>query len=73
MSNSLDPDQARHYVGPDLGPNYLQKLSADDNSRQRVLMFLKPSSPINGEQFPEINAFISKHPDKLINHLIITG
>ena len=21
MSNSLDPDQARHYVGPDLGPN----------------------------------------------------
>ena len=22
-------DQARHYVGPDLGPNCLQKLSAD--------------------------------------------
>ena len=21
VSNSLDPDQARHYVGPDLGPN----------------------------------------------------
>ena len=31
--NSLDPDQARHFVGPDLGPNCLQKLSADDNSR----------------------------------------
>ena len=29
-SNSLDPDQARHFVGPDLGPNCLQKLSADD-------------------------------------------
>ena len=29
--NSLDPDQARHFVGPDLGPNCLQKLSADDN------------------------------------------
>ena len=29
MSNSFDPDQARHYVGPDLGPNCLQKLSAD--------------------------------------------
>ena len=24
VSNSLDPDQARHVVGPDLGPNFLQ-------------------------------------------------
>ena len=30
MSNSLDLDQARHFVGPDLGPNCLQRLSADD-------------------------------------------
>ena len=30
VSNSLDPDQDRHFVGPDLGPNCLQKLSADD-------------------------------------------
>ena len=29
MPNSLDLDQALHYVGPDLGPNCLQKLSAD--------------------------------------------
>ena len=35
-SNSLDPDQARQIVGPDLGPNSLQMLSADDTSRQRV-------------------------------------
>ena len=28
MSNSLDPDLDRHNVGPDLGPNCLQKLSA---------------------------------------------
>ena len=34
MSNSLDPDQARHFVGPDLGPNFLQSLSADDSSRR---------------------------------------
>ena len=33
MSNSLDPDQARH-VGPDLDPNCLQRLTADDTSRQ---------------------------------------
>ena len=30
VSNRLDPDQARHSVGPDLGPNCLQRLSADD-------------------------------------------
>ena len=36
VSNSLDPDQARHFVGPDLGPNFLQRLSADDIRRQRV-------------------------------------
>ena len=33
VSNSLDPDQAQHFVGPDLGQNCLQKLSADDTSR----------------------------------------
>ena len=32
VSNSLDPDQDRHSVGPDLGPNCLQRLSADDRS-----------------------------------------
>ena len=36
MSNSFDPDQARHYVGPDLGPNCLRMLLTDDTSRQRV-------------------------------------
>ena len=30
--NSLDPDQDRHSVGPDLGPNCLQRLSADNKS-----------------------------------------
>ena len=25
VSNSLDPDQARHFVGPDLGTNCLQR------------------------------------------------
>ena len=31
-TNSLDPDRARHNVGPDLGPNCLQSLSADDTN-----------------------------------------
>ena len=40
MSNGLDPDQDQHSVGPDLGPNCLQKLSADDTkvttTRERI-------------------------------------
>ena len=32
MANILDPDQARHFVRPDLGPNCLQRLSADNMS-----------------------------------------
>ena len=34
MSNSLDPDQAQHFVEPDLGLNCLQKLLANNTSRQ---------------------------------------
>ena len=33
LSNSSDSDQARQSVGPDLGPNCLQMLSADNNIR----------------------------------------
>ena len=36
VSSSFDRDQGRHSVGPDLGPNCLQRLSADDTSKQRV-------------------------------------
>ena len=36
VSNSLDPDQARHYVGPDQGSNCLQKLPVDVTRRQIV-------------------------------------
>ena len=34
VSNSLNPDQDPHSVGPDLGPDCLQRLSADDKSRR---------------------------------------
>ena len=33
VSISLEPDQARHFVGPGLVPNCLQMLSADDTDR----------------------------------------
>ena len=36
MSNSLNSDQARQFVGPDLCPNCLQRLLADDTGGQRV-------------------------------------
>ena len=34
VSNSSDPDLAQQHVGPDLGPNCLQRFSADVTSRQ---------------------------------------
>ena len=36
VSNSLDTDQARRIVGPDLDPNCLPRLSADDTGRETV-------------------------------------
>ena len=33
MSNSFNPEQARRFVGPGLGQNYLKRLSADDISK----------------------------------------
>ena len=36
MSNGLDLDQARRFFGPDLGLNFLQRLSAEDTSKLRV-------------------------------------
>ena len=36
MSNSMETDQARHFVGPDLDPNCLQCLSADDKSKKSM-------------------------------------
>ena len=36
MSNSLNTGQARRFVGPDLGTNCLQRLSAGNTSKQRA-------------------------------------
>ena len=38
MPNSLDPDEAGQFVWPDLGPNCLPRLSADDTGRQKSLI-----------------------------------
>ena len=34
VSNSLDPDQTRHFAGPDLGPDCFQRLSADKADKE---------------------------------------
>ena len=33
VSNSLDSDQAQQFVWPNLGPNCLQRLTADDTGK----------------------------------------
>ena len=40
MSNSLDPVQARRFVGPDRSTNCLQRSSVDDTSRQTLLFHI---------------------------------
>ena len=40
MSNSWDPDQNQHSIGPDLGPNCLQRLSADDTSKELINKYI---------------------------------
>ena len=36
ISESMVSDQAQHLIGPDIDPNCLQRLSADNSFRQRV-------------------------------------
>ena len=36
LSNMFYPDQAQHFVRSDLGPNCLQRYSADNTIKQRV-------------------------------------
>ena len=60
MSNSLDPDQARRFVGPDLGPNYLPRLSADDTQVDKELKWVseqvghKPGCTVICSQKPKL-------------------
>ena len=35
MCKQLDPDQAQHFVGPDLGPNCLQRFVFLDSLRPK--------------------------------------
>ena len=41
VTNSLDPDQARHFIRPDLGPNCLQGFAEDDTCRKETELKLQ--------------------------------
>ena len=51
VSYSLDQYQARHFVGSDLVPNCLQRLSADHTSRYRVKKKVASSEALMIEHF----------------------
>ena len=40
VSNNWDPDQDRHFVGPDLDPNWLQRLSTKDKKSPLAMKVL---------------------------------
>ena len=46
VPNSLYPDQARHYVGPDLDPNRLQRLSVSTSGGGGVILPTRLGGPI---------------------------
>ena len=60
MSNRFDPDQDRHSVGPDLGPNCFQRFVS---KRQQSLLAAKIVKRVIQEikQEDEINIVISGH------------
>ena len=62
VSNSLDPDQAPPNVGTELGPSCLQRLSADNTSRQMFNKFIVTvgSIPPNTSKCIELS-FISDY------------
>ena len=57
MLNSLNADQAGHFVSPDLGKNCLQKLSGDDTGR--VWFFRNTSRVSNSLNADHARHFVS--------------
>ena len=47
VSNSLDPDQTQHFVGPDLVPNCLQKLSETTlGGKELTCQYFRPENGV---------------------------
>ena len=80
VSNRFDPDQVQPFVGPDLGPNCLQRLSADDTSRQRVkggfcIIAIRITLNLETSQFREIKTLAKSHCRLLteVNHALVAS
>ena len=58
MSNSLDQDQARKYVGPDLGPNCLQMLSAVNRQQKSLKRTILLSGQNLGKLAPTFSIWL---------------
>ena len=68
VSNSLDPSQDQHYVGPDFGSNCLQRLSAEEKKT------LLSDSNLESVNYKEQKSTIFRHgqnipPDQTIKLL----
>ena len=63
---SLDPDQDLHSVGPDLGPNCLQRLSADNNQirvcNENYFSYFSTKTYVVGTQKNRLNDGSFEHP-----------
>ena len=80
VSNSLDPDQVQHFVGPDLGPTCLKGLSADDKMFgwiwiQTVCKGYKPTTKVGKELNTKLEDLkvLRRSPDLLNNVTIGQG
>ena len=56
VTKSLDQDQARRRVGPDLSPNCLQRLSADATSWHRDCKLVHPFVEKSKQKVPDQSA-----------------
>ena len=64
MSNCMDPDQARHFVRPDLGLNCFQRLSADEKIYTQLFFKVNMKNPAMAKyleqhvSFNDMRAFV---------------
>ena len=63
----MDPDQARHFVGPDLDPNCLQRLSADYTICKQFDL-LRFQDRVGSERFTKISSYCC-HDGRFNAHL----
>ena len=66
VSNRLDPDQARNFVGPDLGSNCLQQVSANTRVKpENAKLTLTNNLAVNynecDDNYVDINSYPANH------------